>query len=201
VASRTGAMFNAFINAHPNMRDYADKIWTWADKYGIDKVVAASLFWRESFAEAKRRGKDPATIMSPTGKGVGIGQINPIHVGERTPWGHTITRADLNNAQFNIRWSMYYFSQQVAKYGNYNDAYSKGYNNGYTGAPLTSLLPKGYVPRGGLSPTDQGGLTAETAAQHRQPRLRSSTSGRRSISRGTSSSSVSTTPLSLRRTL
>ena len=145
------------------MRPFADAIWKWAGTYGVDKVVAASLFWRESFAAAKAQGKDPATITSPAGA-VGIGQIMPLHVGEKTPWGHTITSSDLSNPQFNIRWSMYFFSQQEAKYGSPDAAYAKGYNPGYTGPALTSLLPKGYVPRSGLSPTDKGTVTAETTA-------------------------------------
>ena len=143
------------------MKPYADAIWKWAGTYGVDKVVAAALFWRESFAAAKAQGKDPATIVSPAGA-IGIGQIMPLHIGVKTPWGHTVTRADLSNPQFNIRYSMYYFSQQVAKYGSADAAYNQGYNPGYSGPALTSLLPKGYVPRGGLSPTDKGQVSVET---------------------------------------
>jgi hypothetical protein len=59
---------------------------------------------------------------------------------------------------------MYYFSQQQAKYGSPDAAYSQGYNPGYQGPALTSLLPKGYVPRSGLSPTEKGTVSAETTA-------------------------------------
>jgi hypothetical protein len=45
-------------------------------------------------------------------------------------------------------------------------AYNQGYNPGYTGPPLTSLLPKGYVPKSGLSPTDKGQVAAETGRGH-----------------------------------
>jgi len=146
------------------MRPYADAIWKWAGVYGVDKVAMAALYWRESFAAAKAQGKDPATITSPTGAGVGIGQINPIHVGEKTPWGHVVSQSDLTNPAFNIRWSSWYMSKQVAKYGDIDTAYAKGYNPGYTGAPLSTLLPKGYVTRSGLSPEDKGTVTAETTA-------------------------------------
>lgn len=160
-----GAAFNAFINGHPIMRAYADTIWKWSKVYGTDPVVMAALFWRESFAAATSQGKDPASITSPTGAGVGIGQINPkVHIGEKTPWGATINQSNIINPDFNIRWSTYYFSRQMSKYGNPNAAYNKGYNPGYTGADLTSLLPKGYVGRTGLSPTESASVSVETAA-------------------------------------
>ena len=157
-----GAAFNSFINAHPTMRPYADQIWKWAKTYGNDPTVMAALYWRESFAAAKAQGKDPATIISPAGA-VGIGQIMPLHVGERTPWGHVVSQSDLTNPKFNIQWSSWYFSQQVSKYGSVDAAYNKGYNPGYTGPPLSTLLPKGYVPKTGLSPSDKGAVAAETA--------------------------------------
>jgi hypothetical protein len=158
-----GAAFNSFINAHPTMRPYADMIWKYAKVYGNDPTVMAALYWRESFAAAKAQGKDPATITSPKGA-VGIGQIMPLHVGEKTPWGHVVSQSDLTNAKFNIQWSSWFFSEQVKKYGSADAAYNQGYNPGYTGPPLTSLLPKGYVPKSGLSPTDKGQVAAETAA-------------------------------------
>jgi hypothetical protein len=145
------------------MRPYADMIWKYAKVYGTDPVVMSALYWRESFAAAKASGQDPATITSPAGA-VGIGQIMPLHVGEKTPWGHVVSQSDLTNPKFNIQWSSWYFSQQVTKYGDADSAYNQGYNPGYTGAPLTSLLPKGYVPRSGLSPADKGAVSAETAA-------------------------------------
>jgi len=166
----TGAAYNAFINAHPSMRNYSDPISKWAKAYGVDPVVMAALFWRESFAAAKASGQDPATILSPAGA-VGIGQIMPLHVGTKTPWGHVVTQGDLVNPGFNIQWSTWYFSTFVDKYGSYDTAYagqpgttSGGYNHGYPGAPLTSLLPKGYVPRSGLSPTQKADVTVQPAA-------------------------------------
>ena len=163
-ATSTGAAFNAFINAHSIMRPYADLIWKWAGVYGVDKVVAAALFWRESFAAAAAQGADPATIESPTGAGVGIGQINPIHVGEKAPWGK-LTQADLTNPAKNIRWSMWFFKQKLDKFGNPDAAYNKGYNPGYKGPALTSLLSKGYVPRSGLSPSDEASVDVEKSGE------------------------------------
>ena len=164
--SQRGA-FNAYVAAHPIMITFAGQIWKWAKEYGVDPIVMAALFWRESFSEATRTGQDPRTIVSPTGEGVGIGQINPnAHVGEKTPWGAKITRQLLNNADFNIHWSAYYFSQQVAAFGDYDrayQAYAAGPNNpdAYKGPPLLTTLPKGYVPQAGLSPTQQGQKTVE----------------------------------------
>jgi hypothetical protein len=158
----TGAAFNQFINAHPTMRSYADTIWKWSHVYGVDPAVMAALFWRESFSAAGN-AKDPATIVSPAGA-VGIGQIMPSHVGEKTPWGHVVTQSDLNNPEFSIRWSSWFFSQQISKYGSADRAYDHGYNPGYTGPALTSLLPKGYVPRAGLSPTEKGQTSVEQQA-------------------------------------
>src|SRR4051812_4479519 len=95
-STTTGGAFNAFINAHPIMRPYADAIWKYATEAGVDKVVAATLLWHEGFAEAARRGVDPNTIMSPTGEGFGPAQINPkVWLGKTTPWGETITQAKL----------------------------------------------------------------------------------------------------------
>jgi hypothetical protein len=71
----------------------------------------------------------------------------PLHVGEKTPWGHVVSQSDLTNPKFNIRWSTWFFSQQVRSTAVADAAYNQGYNPGYTGPPLTSLLPKGYVPR------------------------------------------------------
>lgn len=163
-ATSTGAAFNAFINAHPTMRPYADSIWKWAGTYGVDKVVFAALLWKESFAVAAATGKDPSTIESPTKQGVGIGQINPNHVGEKTAWGATITQSDLTNPEFNIRLAASMFSQAYNTYGNYNDAYSKGYNPGYNGTPLLTGVPKTYVPRSGLSPAQSASVSVETSA-------------------------------------
>lgn len=160
-AGSTGAAFNSFINAHPTMRPYADTIWKFARAYGVDPVVAAGLYWRESFAAAGK-GQDPATITSPAGA-VGIGQIMPLHVGGKAPWG-TLTQSDLTNPARNIQWSMWFFAQKVDQFGDYNAAYNQGYNPGYKGADLTSLLPKGYVPRSGLAPQQKGQVAAETAA-------------------------------------
>lgn len=158
----SGTAFNQFINAHPSMRPYADSIWKWSKTYGTDPVVMAALYWRESFAQAKASNQDPATIESPTKAGVGIGQINPVHVGEKTPWGATVSQSDLTNPAFNIRWSTWYFSKQESKYGDADTAYSQGYNPGYTGPALSTLLPKNYVPRSGLSPTDKASVSVET---------------------------------------
>lgn len=160
----TGQAFNQFINAHPSMRGYSDAIWKWSRVYGTDPVVMAALFWRESFAAAKSTNQDPATITSPTGAGVGIGQINPNHVGSTTPWGGTVSQTDLTNPEFNIRWSTWFFSQKQAAFGTPDGAYAQGYNPGYTGAPLTSLLPKGYVPKGGLSPAQAASVGVESKA-------------------------------------
>lgn len=155
-----GSAFNVFINAHPNMRPYADSIWKWAQRYGVDPAVMATLFWRESFSVTATSGQDPSTVTSPAGA-VGIGQIMPLHVGEKTPWGHIVSQSDLTNPEFNIHWSTWYFSNAVAKYGSADAAYSQGYNPGYTGPALTSLLPKGYVPRAGLTPQEKGQATVE----------------------------------------
>jgi hypothetical protein len=147
----------------------------------------AALFWRESFAAAKAQGKDPATITSPAGA-VGIGQIMPLHVGEKTPWGHTVTQSDLVNPEFNIRWSMWYFSQQ-AKYGSPDAAYNQGYNPGYTGPAAHVDAAEGLRPAVGAVADGQGDRSARRRPrQPRRRRRRCSTSGRPSTRRAGSSS-------------
>lgn len=157
----TGSAFNAFINAHPSMRPYADLIWKWASATGVDKVVAATLLWHESFAEAARQGVSPETIVSPNGHGVGLGQINPsVWIGKTTPWGHVIKQKDLIDPDFNIRFSLSYFASLPGNIDQKYAHYSGGAN--YT---LSTELPKGYVPRTGLTPTEKGSVTAvQTAA-------------------------------------
>lgn len=127
------------------MKPYSDLISTWAGVYKIDPVVAAALFWHESFSVAAARKQDPKTIMSPTGEGYGIGQINPkVWVGAKTPWGETITLEKLANPEFNIRFALAYFSSLS---GSIDQKYHQ-----YSGAAdfvLSSSLPKGYVPTGG----------------------------------------------------
>src|SRR6185295_11742438 len=55
-----------------------------------------------------------------------------------------------------------YMSRNVQKYGTYDAAYRKGYNNGYTGAGPFADIPKSYVPRTtGLSPSESVSVTVE----------------------------------------
>jgi len=151
-----GSAYNAFINAHPIMRPYADLIWKYADAAGVDKVVAATLLWHEGFAEASRQGVDPATITSPTGEGVGPAQINPkVWIGQKTPWGATITQKNIIDPDFNIRFGLLYFASKPGTIDQKYASYSGGAN--YV---LSSGLPKGYVPRSGLTPTQKGQNTA-----------------------------------------
>src|SRR3954467_272917 len=105
------AAYDAYISAHPELRDYSDGIKKWATRYGLDPTYYAALVFSES--------KGDPTAVSPTGAGVGLGQINPIHVGEAVPWrpNQPMTRADLTNPDFNLHWSAYYFAQGKAKYG------------------------------------------------------------------------------------
>lgn len=146
------------------MRPYADIIWKWADKAGVDKVVAATLLWHEGFAEAARRGVDPNTITSPTGEGVGIGQINPkVWVGKTTPWGQVIKQKDLIDPEFNIRFSLTYFASLP---GNIDQKYAR-YSGG-ANFTLSSGLPHGYVPKSGLTPTEAGSAAAQQSAANQQ---------------------------------
>jgi hypothetical protein len=164
-----GAVYDAYIKAHPTMAAYKDVIWKAANTYGLDATYFAALLWYEGFAEAKRRGVDVAKITSPTGAGVGPGQINPIHVGEPVPWepARQITREDILNAQFNIRWSAYYFAQGKAKYGTYEATYDNWYNSNRQGLGKKAFasVPRDYAPSATtFSP-------AETAANANEQRL------------------------------
>lgn len=144
------------------MRGYAPSIRQWAKQYGVDRSVMAAVFWKQSFAPAKAKNSDPATFTGPNG-GVGIGQINTAHVGQRTPWGHLITQADLINPAFNIQWSTWFYSQQYAVTDNYDQAYARYVNNGgqaAAGASISPSLPKGYVPQGGLNPDQKAAASA-----------------------------------------
>jgi hypothetical protein len=159
-ATSSERAFQDFVNAHPIMRGYAPAIRKWAKVYGVDRVVMATLFWRESFASATGDGRDPATITSPA-DAVGIGQIHrPTWLGEKAPWGETITNDFMQDPDRNIRWSTWYFAEQLKQHGTPDAAYNKGYNPGYTGPPLTGLLPKGYVPQGGLTPDEKASVSA-----------------------------------------
>jgi hypothetical protein len=162
-----GAAFDQYIKAHPTMRAYASTIWKWSKQYGVPPAVLAALLWRESFAEAKRRGVDPETIMSPTGAGYGLAQINPkVHFGRtKGPDGATITKAWASNPDNAIRFAAWYLKKGEKKYASWDRAYDKFYNPGYTGPALTSTLPKGYIPRdAGLSPQESASVSVEQSA-------------------------------------
>lgn len=134
------AVFTSYINGHPTMRQYASLIYRAAIDAGIDPVYYASLLWHESFSEAKRLGVPVESIMSPTGAGVGIAQINPGAHPE-------ITRAQMLNPSFAITWGAKYLKQGLVKFGSYAAAYNKFYNRGYKGN-IFNDIPKGYVPTG-----------------------------------------------------
>jgi hypothetical protein len=163
-----GAAFDQFVKAHPSMKGYADGIWKWSKQYGVPAVVLAALLWRESFAEAKRRGVDPRTIFSPTGEGFGLAQINPkVWFGKpnAVPWfAGPINQEWASNPSNAIRFAAWYLSEGFKDTGNWDRAYDQHYNPGYTGPGLTSTLPKGYVPKeSGLSPSDKASVSVEAS--------------------------------------
>jgi hypothetical protein len=154
-AGQQGA-YRSYINSHPSMRGYAQAIYKAAINSGIDPVYYASVLWKESFSEAKRQGVPVETIVSPTGEGVGIAQINP----RAHP---NITAAQMRNPAFAINWGAAYLAQGLGKYGNYDAAYRKHYNPGYRG-PVFNDVPKGYVATGTQkSPTEAAQRSVDVA--------------------------------------
>lgn len=164
-ARGTVAAYNRYILAHASMRRYAQLIYKAALNNGIDPVYYASLLWKESFAEAKRRGVPVETIMSPTGEGFGIAQINP----KAHP---NISRAQMANPAFAINWGAQYFAVGLRKYGSYEAAYKRFYNPGYSGAVFNDI-PKGYVSTvTAKSPSEKADAkAAQSQADAQQPAL------------------------------
>lgn len=155
------SVFKAYINGHKSLKPYAQAIYRDALDYGVDPVYFASLINLES-------GGNPNAV-SKAGA-VGLGQIMPLHVGESVPWapGKRITLDDLKNPAFNLKWSAYYFSQGLQKYGSYEDAYKQHYNPGYTGSAFKDV-PGSYVPTTtAKSPTETVARGAETAGAKTQ---------------------------------
>lgn len=151
------AVFKQYINAHGNLKPYAQALYRDALDYGVDPVYFASLINLESGGNPKAVSKAGA---------VGLGQIMPLHVGESVPWapGTRITPDDLKNPAFNLRYSAYYFSQGLAQTGDYASAYTQHYNPGYTGTPFGDV-PKTYVPTTtAKSPTESAQSSVETSA-------------------------------------
>lgn len=164
-ARSTASAYNRYILAHPTMRRYSQLIYKAALNNGIDPVYYASLLWKESFSEAKRRGVPVETIMAPGGHGYGIAQINP----SAHP---NITKAQMSNPVFAINWGAQYFAQGLRKYGTYEAAYKQFYNHGYKG-PVFNDIPKGYVSTvTAKSPSEKADAKAAQAqADAQQPVL------------------------------
>jgi hypothetical protein len=147
------------------MRGYSQLIYKAAIQNGVDPVYYASLLWKESFGEAKRRGVPVETIMAPGGHGYGIAQINPsAHPG--------ISKAQMSNPTFAINWGAQYLKQGLNKYGTYEKAYKNYYNPGYNG-PVFNDIGRGYVSTvTAQSPGDVANRSAaQQAANARQPQL------------------------------
>ena len=157
-------VFRQYINAHPNLKPYAQGIYRSALDYGVDPVYFAALVNHENPS-----GDPSATHKNDNGStDYGLVQINSVHIGESVPWapGRRITEADLRNPGFNLKWAAYYFAQGLADNGyDYNAAYTNHYNPGYTGASPFAGVGKNYVPTTTTkSPTDTAQTAAETAA-------------------------------------
>jgi hypothetical protein len=165
-APKTGtsqrAVFDAYVNKHPALKQWAQGIYRNALNYGIDPLYFASLINTES--------KGNPNEVSSAGA-IGLGQIMPLHVGEAVPWapGTTVTLQDLKTPAFNLRYSAYYFGQKLsAAGGNYDQAYrgQGGYNQG--GPQIFQDVPKTYVPTTtAKSPTDTAVASVESATAKR----------------------------------
>jgi hypothetical protein len=142
-----GSAFNQYILKHPKLKPYAGLIWKWSKQYGVAPAILASLINFESGGNPSARSGANA---------FGLAQIHlPTWAGKKTPWGETISEAWAANPNNAVRFAAWYFSSKIAKFGSPDEAYRRGYNPGYTGAGPFKDLPKGYVPRSGLSPREE----------------------------------------------
>ncbi len=154
-------VYEKYIAAHPRLKQWSGAIYKYGLAYGVNPVYFASLINLES-------GGNPDAISSAGA--IGLGQVIP---GKFVPFlGRTITAADMHNPGLNLQVSAWYFGQGLDKNGqNYQLAYTKYYNPGYTGKVFGDI-PKGYVVTGGTSPQDTANKAAATAAaKAQQPAL------------------------------
>lgn len=155
-----GAAFDRFMRAHPKLLPYADSIWRWAKQYGVPAIVLAALLWQESKGDQGAR--------NPKSGALGLAQIQMDKYGKfggwrgtTTKWGETIDDAFATNPDKSIRWAAWYLTELYQ--GDWDAAYGK-YSGGAK-VKLSSLYPKGYVPRsGGLSPSQAASTGAERQA-------------------------------------
>lgn len=147
----TGAAFNQYINAHPELRPYASVIWAMSRQYGVDPVYISALILTESPRTAD--GKlDPSAGGGTGGRMVGLAQINPdVWVGARGPDGKKITQKDLTDPKFQIRFAAWLIGEGLRNGQTYEDVYLRTYNpadpNRFKANPWAKL-PQGYVFRG-----------------------------------------------------
>jgi hypothetical protein len=153
-----GSVFNNYVNAHPELRPYADALWGFARQYDVDPSYLAALI--ETEAPKTTGGQlDPAGENAQ--QSIGLAQIHiPSWLGKKGPDGHVITQKDLIDPKFGIRFAAWYIAQGLAQGYGYDTVYTSHYNPNdparFTANPY-SKLPKSYVPRGGVGSTPPPG--------------------------------------------
>jgi hypothetical protein len=140
-------------------RKLAANTWFWAQRYGPQgsKTAFAYYYAATLVAESGAKHRNPDGTLKSSGQAGGVAQIAFSWVGEPVPWepGRTITRADIADPGFNLRFGAYLMSQAVAQYG-FDGAYTQGYNpndpNRFKAWDrIQSLLPKNmdFAPSSG----------------------------------------------------
>lgn len=133
------AVYRQYINAHPALRRWAQAIYRNALNYGLDPTFFAALILFESGGRADAVSSAGAVGLGQIHRGTWLGKADP-----RT--GKIITEADIRNPSWNLGFAAWYFKQNLDRHGNYDAAYRKGYNPGYTGGGPFADMPRGYVP-------------------------------------------------------
>lgn len=156
-----GGKLDAMLKAHgPAWQKYAPLILKWASVYKIDPLeVAAVLLTENPSATAGARSSagavGPAQILDKS--------INP-NTNPNAVWDGPAVLSDgwkqnFNNAVKYVSWRM---AGHINQYGSLDDAYSHGYNPGYTGKQPSDYLPKGYQPTTGPGTQPTSAETAGT---------------------------------------
>lgn len=133
----------------------AADVWHWAHTYGPKGSVAAFAYYFGAVLIAESGGKhrNPDGSIKSSGQVIGVAQVALSWIDQPVPWdpGRTITRADLENPGFNLRFGAYLFGDAVAKNG-FEGAYTDpgGYNpndpNRFKAwTKIKNLLPKGLL--------------------------------------------------------
>ena len=145
------ASFTAFVNKHKALRPWAAAIWTWGNTYkGITPTELAAVVW-----SATQGSPDSASV-----KGLVRGNQNVNAAG--VPLDATAQQR--GSANYGIQWAAWAVSGATTQTQSVDQGYQMVFGGTATSSPVSSVLPKNYLPTPGPS-IDQSVTGSVTKSQ------------------------------------